>query len=72
MFLPRDQSEREHCKKLVEKLIADHGQTLVGWREVPVDHEKADLGPTALAGEPRIEQLVIAAGEGFAGDDFER
>ena len=34
--------------------------------------DKADIGPTAKAGEPHIEQLVIAAGKGLSGDAFER
>ena len=72
VFLPRDEKERAHCKQLVNELIVAQGQTLIGWRPVPVDREKADLGPSAKAGEPHIEQLVIAAGEGFAGDEFER
>src|SRR5262249_25388043 len=33
---------------------------------------KADIGPTARAGEPYIEQLVIAAGDGLSGETFER
>jgi glutamate synthase (NADPH/NADH) large chain len=72
VFLPRDAKERERCKKLVNELVEAQGQRLVGWRDVPVDTEGADLGPTARAGEPRVEQLVIAAGEGFSGDEFER
>ncbi len=34
--------------------------------------DKADIGPTAKAGEPHIEQLVIAAAKGLSGDAFER
>ena len=33
---------------------------LLGWRIVPTDAKKADIGPTALAAEPAIEQLFIA------------
>ena len=40
--------------------------------KVPTQTEKADIGPTAKAGEPHIEQLVIAAGKGLSGDAFER
>ena len=45
---------------------------MVGWRLVPTQTEKADIGPSAKAGEPHIEQLVIAAGKKLAGDAFER
>ncbi len=72
VFLPRDEGQRAKCKKVVDELIASHGQRLVGWRTVPVDTVKAGIGPTAKAGEPHIEQLVIAAGDGLSGDAFER
>ena len=57
---------------LPEPFCVDEGQTLVGWRTVPVDPAGADLGPTAASAAPHIEQLFIAAGEGLEGDAFER
>src|SRR4051794_3264514 len=72
VFLPKDAGERAHCKKVVEGFIAAQGQKLVGWRQVPTQTDKADIGPSAKAGEPHIEQLVIAAAKGLAGDAFER
>ena len=72
VFLPRIDDERRRCKMAVEQIIADQGQRLVGWRPVPVDADAADIGPTARAGEPVIEQLFIAAGDGLEGDAFER
>src|SRR3954471_22445081 len=72
VFLPKDAAERAHCKKVVEEFVAAQGQKLVGWRQVPTQTEKADIGPSAKAGEPHIEQLVIAAGKGLIGDAFER
>src|SRR3954470_24494156 len=60
VFLPRDAAEREKCKKVVGEIIAAQGQQLVGWRLVPTQSAKADIGPTAKAAEPHIEQLVIA------------
>ena len=72
VFLPTNEQERLHCKQLVEKTIAEQGQKLVGWRQVPTDPAKADIGPTALACMPHFEMLVIEAAEGLAGDAFER
>ncbi|MEX2317341.1 MAG: glutamate synthase-related protein [Pirellulales bacterium] len=72
VFLPKDAKERARCKQVVEELIAQQGQRLVGWRKVPTQTDKADIGPSARAGEPQIEQLVIAAGKGLCGDAFER
>ena len=72
VFLPQDEGERQICKTQVESLIAAHGQKLLGWRKVPVDMDKADIGPTARAAAPEIEQLFVAAAEGFTQDAFER
>jgi len=72
VFLPRKEDERAHCKKQVEEIVAAQGQQFVGWRQVPVDADAADLGPTARLGEPHIEQLFVAAAEGLEGDAFER
>ncbi|MEX2356915.1 MAG: glutamate synthase central domain-containing protein, partial [Pirellulaceae bacterium] len=72
VFLPRDEKAKAHCKKTVEKLVAEQGQKLVGWRLVPVDTDKADVGPAARACEPKMEMLVIAAGDGLDAEQFER
>ena len=45
---------------------------MLGWREVPTDKKAANIGPTAQAGEPVIEQPIIAAARGLASDPFER
>ncbi|MCY3731632.1 MAG: glutamate synthase large subunit, partial [Rhodospirillaceae bacterium] len=72
VFLPTVESERTKCKRAVERICAEQGQTLVGWRPVPTDPEGANLGPTALAAAPHIEQVFIAAGDRLHGDAFER
>ncbi len=72
VFLPQDIAERAKCKKIVEDFIKGQGQQLIGWRKMPVEPTKADVGPTALRSMPYIEQLYIAAGKGLAGDAFER
>ena len=72
VFLPRNEEERETCIESVEKIITEHGQVCLGWRDVPVCTEEADVGPAARAAEPCIKQLFIGAAEGIEGDDFER
>ena len=72
VFLPTDDQEREHCKQTVAELCAAEGQTLVGWRKVPVRANDADLGKAARASEPVIEQLFIAAADGLDSEAFER
>jgi glutamate synthase (NADPH/NADH) large chain len=72
VFLPTLADERAKCKRIVEQIIAEQGQRLIGWRKVPVRPDEADIGPSARAGMPVIEQLFIAAGRGLQGDAFER
>ncbi len=72
VFFPTDVSERDRCKETISKICAAEGQKLVGWRVVPTDPDKADLGPTARRAAPHIEQLFVAAGAELAGDAFER
>ena len=72
VFLPTDEGERQRCKAVVAEICAEEGQSLVGWRPVPTDADKADLGESARAAAPEIEQLFIAAGAQVEGDAFER
>ncbi|WP_372725014.1 glutamate synthase large subunit [Novipirellula sp.] len=72
VFLPKDESERKHCKETVEKLITEAGQKLIGWRVVPQMTDVADVGPTARRSEPVIEQLFVAASDGLSDDAFDR
>jgi len=72
VFLPQIAAEREKCKTVFSELVVEHGQTLIGWRAVPTDKKAANIGPTAQAGEPVIEQPIVAAIKGLSSDDFER
>ena len=72
VFLPRDTKQREACKKKLEKIVAEQGQVLLGWRKLPVDPDTADVGPTARSTEPYMEQLFIGGADGVYGDALER
>ncbi|MDD9982162.1 MAG: glutamate synthase large subunit, partial [Gammaproteobacteria bacterium] len=72
VFLPRDPDERRACKERIEAIVAEQGQECLGWRDLPHDARRADLGSAAIACMPHMEQLFIAAGEGDSGDRFER
>ena len=72
VFLPTMESERRRCMAAVESIIAEQGQRCIGWRTVPVETDKAGVGPAAKAAEPHILQLLVAAADGVSGDDFER
>ncbi|MDX1606974.1 MAG: glutamate synthase central domain-containing protein, partial [Candidatus Competibacterales bacterium] len=72
VFLPTDPDERRHCKAVVERIIVEEGQHPLGWRTVPTDPDGADIGPSARASMPAIEQLFVGAAEGVSGEAFER
>ncbi|MCH2113368.1 MAG: glutamate synthase-related protein [Pirellulales bacterium] len=72
VFLPQVATEREKCKAVFADLVAAEGQELLGWRSVPTAKEDANIGPTAAAGEPVVEQPIIAAANGLSSDQFER
>jgi len=61
VFLPRDPTERAICEKIVEKVVEDEGQTLLGWRDVPVDNTK--IGSVARTVEPVIRQFFVACND---------
>jgi glutamate synthase (NADPH/NADH) large chain len=63
VFLPRDAKEREFCKATLQKFVEAQGQRFLGWRPVPTDAKKADIGATAAAGEPVIEQMFVLAAD---------
>jgi len=72
VFLPTIDAERDECKRVFEEIVAEQGQRLVGWRTVPIQPDQADLGPSAVAAMPMIEQVFVAAGDGVEGEAFER
>ena len=72
IFLPQIDEERDICRLVINQIIAEEGQNLIGWREVPINAKGADVGPAALMAQPRIEQLFIAAAAGLDKEEFER
>ncbi|PKQ06519.1 MAG: glutamate synthase large subunit [Alphaproteobacteria bacterium HGW-Alphaproteobacteria-12] len=71
IFLPMDEAERTKICDLLEKIIAEEGQTFLGWRDVPVDN--SDLGYSVKPTEPWHRHIFIGRGAGCADQDaFER
>ncbi|MBL28443.1 MAG: glutamate synthase large subunit [Rhodospirillaceae bacterium] len=71
VFMPKKDSARAACETLIEDVIAEEGQTLLGWRDVPVD--SSDLGESVKPTEPAIRQVFVQRGAGTADQDaFER
>jgi glutamate synthase domain-containing protein 2/glutamate synthase domain-containing protein 1/glutamate synthase domain-containing protein 3 len=75
VFLPPDEGGRQICERAFERVAREEGQTVLGWRTVPVD--PSPLGKTAREAMPIIRQVFIGRNPLLApraGDDlaFER
>src|SRR3989442_15710782 len=71
VFLPEEAEQAQACVALVEKVVAEEGQALLGWRRVPVDTEAP--GPLARTVLPQVRQVFIGArGDGADQDALER
>jgi glutamate synthase domain-containing protein 2/glutamate synthase domain-containing protein 1/glutamate synthase domain-containing protein 3 len=72
-FLPAaDEPRRARLQELLERTVLAEGQTVLGWREVPVAPEHT--GEVAGACRPAIRQLFVGAGPEHLEDQdaFER
>ena len=71
VFLSPNREERRAQQKVLEGVIEDEGQQVLGWRSVPTDN--LHLGETARHAEPMIRQVFIARNDDIKDqDDFER
>jgi len=71
IFLPRDDAQAAQCQSILDSIIAEEGQGLLGWRDVPYDD--THLGPTARSAEPVFKQVFIARSDELKDvDAFER
>jgi len=71
LFLPRDAGARAACEKILAEKIKAEGQTLLAWRDVPVDN--STLGESVKAVEPMVRQVFIGRGGKTPDQDaFER
>src|SRR6201996_2901193 len=58
IFLPRNPTRRRRLEEHFEQIVQSEGQSIIGWRTVPVDN--STLGETAKASEPFMRQVFIA------------
>lgn len=57
IFLPQDETARQHFEQHLEQIVREEGQTVLGWRTVPTDD--SSLGAGAKAAEPFMRQIFI-------------
>ncbi len=70
-FLPKDKKARDLIVSRFEHFIKVEGQSLIGWRDVPVTTD--GLGKTVLESAPVIRQAIIARNRKIKDQDaFER
>ena len=72
LFFPQIKREYDLCKKIVEETVAKEGLNFIGWRKVPINQKKANVGPAALSCQPEIEQIFIGSKGKISQDEFER
>jgi len=71
MFLPQDENERQKLEELINEVIVQEGQKLLGWRTVPVNVGK--IGKQAKESQPFIRQVFVGRSDEIKNDiDFER
>ena len=70
VFLPVDKSQRLLCEGVLERISAEEGLTVLGWRDTPVDGNA--IGRVARGSQPYIEQIFIQCTPGMLQEEFER
>ena len=71
VFMPPEVAQRQQCQDMLEQIVREEGQHVLGWRNVPQDNSL--LGQSAKDVEPDIRQIIIARSEKVPNDDaFER
>jgi glutamate synthase (NADPH) large chain len=57
VFLPADPDARAACERIVEEAVAEEGQIVLGWRDVPIDARA--VGASARRAMPVFRQLYV-------------
>lgn len=70
LFMPNDDALEAQARSLLEESVSAEGLTLLGYRQVPVDH--AVVGRFARDTQPRIAQVFVQGKPGQTGDELER
>ncbi|AXX33013.1 glutamate synthase large subunit [Actinosynnema pretiosum subsp. pretiosum] len=71
-FLPAEPGDRAKAVALAERIAEEEGLEVLGWREVPVDPERADIGPTARSVMPHFAMLFVKGVAGESGIALDR
>ncbi|WP_233713826.1 glutamate synthase large subunit [Aquamicrobium zhengzhouense] len=73
IFMPRDDAARARVEEIIAEVVAQEGQTLLGFRDVPVDNASLSKAPDIAASEPVHRQVFIERSASVATqEEFER
>jgi len=73
LFMPRDSEKRAAIERVITDVIAAEGQTLIGFRDVPVDNASLSKAPEIAATEPCHRQVFIGRNPSIESEtEFER
>ncbi|HRD33654.1 MAG TPA: glutamate synthase-related protein [Rhodocyclaceae bacterium] len=61
VFMPKEQASRLACEEEIERAIRAEGQLVLGWRDVPINHDMP-MSPAVKAKEPVIRQVFVGRG----------
>ena len=70
VFSSPDSIRAENGRRILERIVAEEGQAVLGWRDVPTDN--SSLGNTARASEPVIRQIFVGRANCVDEQAFER
>jgi glutamate synthase domain-containing protein 2/glutamate synthase domain-containing protein 1/glutamate synthase domain-containing protein 3 len=59
LYLPREEASRKHAEAVMEQIVREENQVVLGWRTVPVNN--STLGDSAKSAEPFVRQLFIGS-----------
>ncbi|MEO8125659.1 MAG: glutamate synthase large subunit, partial [Bryobacteraceae bacterium] len=70
VFLPLERQQRLQCEGILERIAAEEGLVVLGWRDTPVEGNA--IGRVARGSQPYIEQIFIRSAPGMTQDQLER
>src|SRR5689334_20577079 len=70
VFLPVERHQRLQTEAILERIVAEEGLKLLGWRDTPINSDA--IGRIARASQPYIEQIFIGRAPGMTVDQLER
>src|SRR5271154_1679078 len=70
VFLPVGKHQRLQCEGIVERIAAEEGLTVLGWRDTPCNGDA--IGREARVTQPYIQQIFLGRPNSWDEDHFER